>query len=570
MTEAIPTDTRARRQMALAFALPIVLLAPFVNRAYNIDEPMFVWVAQQIVENPFNYFGGYVERGGGNEPMYTYNQNPPGFSYVLAMFGAIGGWGEPVQHIASLLAAGLCSLGTYVLAAKLSPRPLLATFVTVATPAFLVSGASVMTDVPMLAAYVWAMYAGLRWVDDRRPHWLALTIVLISAGALMKYYAVTAAPLVIVYALLKRVRPGWWLLAFLVPIAVLGAFFWWSWRLYGVNLLTVAAEVAQSSNARIGDAMMYRELVSATFVGGCFAPVALFAPAFIRPIAIACAAALIAILVLLGVGDYSFFQLMLGTSEPYGWNLLSHLGAMALAGAVILWLPVRDALRRRDAESAVLLAWIFGAFVFTLYVNHLINARTLLPMAPALGVLLARNVSLPSPGARRQVIAQSVPVAMGLILSVWVLLGDYAIAESGRFSARAAGERAKSDGVRLYYAGLWGFQYYAQLAGADVFRVDDADWGGEFRVRMQQRDLLAVSSDGREKWRYPPGDFEEADFFAHPNPFLVMTYHPADEAGFYSHLAGVIPYKFGTSSREEYGLYRWTGQDYVTAQPDSQ
>ena len=40
-----------RRGMALAFFLPIVLLLPFINRAYNIDEPMFVWVAQQVVQH---------------------------------------------------------------------------------------------------------------------------------------------------------------------------------------------------------------------------------------------------------------------------------------------------------------------------------------------------------------------------------------------------------------------------------------------------------------------------------------------------------------------------------------
>jgi hypothetical protein len=185
-------------------------------------------------------------------------------------------------------------------------------------------------------------------------------------------------------------------------------------------------------------------------------------------------------------------------------------------------------------------------------------------MLPALGILLARNVRMPegSSGYRRAM--SLAPLAAGAVLSIWVLMGDYAVAENGRYSAREAGERASTEGVRLHYAGLWGFQYYVQQTGARVFSVDGGGWGEELHVRMQQDDLLAVSSDGRESWRDgPPDSFEAAAFFAYPNRARVATYHPADECGFYSHLAGIVPYKFGLKSAEEYGLYRWTGEDFL-------
>ncbi len=555
--------------MALAFALPILLLAPFVNRAYNIDEPMFIWVAQRIVEHPFDFFGGSIERGGGSEPMYMYNQNPPGFSYVLAVFGAIGGWGEPVLRLASLLAAGLCSLGTYTIAARFSPRPLLATAAMLLTPGFLVSAASVMTDVTLVAFYVWAMYTGVKWIDTRDSRWLALTIALISAGALMKYYAVTAAPLIVLYALLRRMRPGPWIAAFFVPALVLIAFWWVSWRLYGVNLLSVAAEVAQDPSVRQGDSIVYRELVTLFFVGGCFGPMALFAPAFMRPVAIVFVVLGLGVLLLFGAGDYPFLQLMLGTITPYDGRIAAHLGVMSAAGLALVWLPFHDANQRRDPESFILVLWVFGAILYTVYVNHLINARTLLPAAPALGILLARNVPVPAREAIVRRAVHGIPLAAGLALSVWVLLGDYAVAENARTAAKRGAARAQSDGAALYYSGEWGFQYYVQQAGAGVLLVDGADWGEELRVHMQHGDLIAVSSEGREKWRHPPSDFVDEEFYARPNRFGVATYHPLDEAGFYSHLTGIIPYKFGLVQREEYGLYRWTGPDYAPATLDA-
>ena len=68
----------SRRGMAAAFVLPVVRLLTFLDRAYNIDDPMFVWMAQHIVESPLDFFGSYVDRGNVRVPMYEWNQNPPG------------------------------------------------------------------------------------------------------------------------------------------------------------------------------------------------------------------------------------------------------------------------------------------------------------------------------------------------------------------------------------------------------------------------------------------------------------------------------------------------------------
>jgi len=558
MEQASQSVAVSRPSMALAFFLPIVLLLPFINRAYNIDEPMFVWVAQQIVQEPFDYFGGAVDRSDGPEPMYEYNQNPPGFSYVLAIVGAIGGWSEPVLHLASLLAAGLCSLGTYLVAVRLSPRPLLAALLTVVTPGFFVSATSVMTDVAMTASYVWAVYLWLRWLDSGRRGELAGAVVLITVGTLMKYYAITLVPLFAVYTLMKRRRAGAWTAALVVPVAAVVLFWWWSWRLYGVNLLEVAAAVAQDPSVRAGDEPMFRPIVTLLFVGGCFAPMALCSPIVLRPLgALAWIATIVAVLAF-KIDGYSLLQLMIGTTERYGLVMLAQMGLMLAAGGVLLVMPIRDVVRHRDAEGVLLGLWMFGAIIYTLYVNHLINARTLLPLAPALGIVIARN--LPAATGRA---VQFAPVALGALLSLWVAWGDYAVAEGGRHAAREAIARAEAEQAKLYYAGLWGFQYYVGASGAKPFSVVDGGYGGEHTIKMAHGDFLAISSDSREKWRRAPDRFEEIAFPNVANRARVATYHPVDPAGFYSHLSGILPYKFGQSSPEEYGIYRWLGPSYV-------
>lgn len=547
--------------MAAAFFLPIVLLLPFVNRAYNIDEPMFIWVAQQIVDEPLDFFGGHVNRSDGPQPMYEYNQNPPGFSYYLAIFGAIGGWSEPWLRVASLLAAGLCSLGTYLVAARLCTRPLFAAALMVVTPGFFVSATTVMTDIGMTACYVWAVYFWLRWMDTGKRGPLAAALALIAVGALMKYYAITVVPLLAAYTLLKRRKPGLWLIASALPIIVLALFFVWSWYLYGVNLLQVAAEVAQDDSVRQGDAGLFREVVTLLFIGGCFAPMALCAPLILRPIGVMAWVLVVAGGMLFRIDGYSLVQLMLGLSERFDVSMRIQVGLMLAAAGLLLILPLRNLATKPCAEGVLLALWVYGAIIFTLAVNHLINARTLLPLAPALAIVIARGLPEAETATRR--VLRLAPLAAGAVLSLWVAWGDYAVAESGRHAAQVFAERAKKEGVHLHYSGLWGFQYYIEPYGATPFSASGTSLGEELKIHMQHGDLLAVSSDGREKWRRSPNNFEEIEFSAVANHAAIVTYHPADQAGFYSHLSGILPYKFGPRSQEEYGLYRWIGPSYV-------
>ncbi len=561
MESAASEKKHSAARMAAAFFLPIVLLLPFVNRAYNIDEPMFIWVAQQIVDEPLDFFGGHVNRSSGPQPMYEYNQNPPGFSYYLALFGAIGGWGEPWLRVASLLAAGLCSLGTFLVATRLCTRPLFAAALMVVTPGFLVSATTVMTDIGMTACYVWAIFFWLRWLDTNKRVQLITALALIAVGALMKYYAITAIPLLIAYTLLRRRKPGLWLVASIAPIVVLALFFVWSWYLYGVNLLQVAAEVAQDDSVRQGDAGFFREIVTLLFIGGCFAPMALCTPFILRPIGLMAWLIVVAGGMLFRIDGYSLVQLMLGLTERFDVSMRIQVGLMLAAGGVLLILPLRNLAKKPCAEGVLLALWVYGAIIFTTAVNHLINARTLLPLAPALAIVIARGLPEVETAALR--IARLAPLAAGAVLSLWVAWGDYAVAESGRHAAQGFAERAQKDGVHLHYSGLWGFQYYIEPSGATPFAASGTSLGEELKIHMQHGDLLAVSSDGREKWRRPPENFEEIEFSSVPNPAAIATYHPADQAGFYSHLSGILPYKFAPRSREEYGLYRWKGPSYV-------
>ena len=65
----------------------VALLAPFVGKAFHIDDPIFLWTAEQIVQAPADFFGFAVNWYGVSEPMHMINKNPPLVSYYLALVG---------------------------------------------------------------------------------------------------------------------------------------------------------------------------------------------------------------------------------------------------------------------------------------------------------------------------------------------------------------------------------------------------------------------------------------------------------------------------------------------------
>src|SRR4030042_529904 len=124
--------------------ITIVCLAPFINKAFHIDDTLFLWSAKQI------------------------QKNPPITCYYIALTAWLFGWSEIALHLAFLIPVAAVALGTYYLAERLCSRPVLATLAAVLTPGFLVSSTNIMCDTMMLAFWVWAVFLWIRGVEKNR------------------------------------------------------------------------------------------------------------------------------------------------------------------------------------------------------------------------------------------------------------------------------------------------------------------------------------------------------------------------------------------------------------------
>ncbi len=333
-------------------------------------------------------------------------------------------------------------MGTYRLAQRFTKSPLLAAAATLLTPAFLVSANSVMCDTMMVAFWLWAIIFWIEGLEPQKPGYLALSAVLITLSALTKYFGAALILLLAAYSLARLRRFGSWAWYLLAPILVLTGYQHWTKAVYGVRMITSAAHLSVGMRQARQASTLAKTLVDLSFVGGCALPALTLAPLIWKR------ASIFAVCFASGIAGFliSTGRLSLGaTLWPFDfyqhWFVVGiQLTLFIAAGLSVLALAVTDAAERRGADSLLLLLWIFGTFIFTGFVNWMINVRSVLPLIPAAGILLARRIDKMEtlrPRSKRWHTAKLMTIALAATgaVSLWLTWADTEMANSGHTAA---------------------------------------------------------------------------------------------------------------------------------------
>src|SRR5256884_2248253 len=378
------------RDAFLAIAAVIAALVPFLNKAFHIDDPLFLWMAQQVSQHPADPYGFSVIWYLSAKPMFSIMQNPPLNAYYIALAAKFLGWSELAMHGAFLVPAVAAVLGTFFLAQRLSGSPLLGALLVLFTPVFLVSATTVMCDVWLLALWVWSVHCWLRGLEERHSYWLLLLASLLAAAAaLTKYFGVSLVPLLAVYTVARERRLTSRLLFLLIPIAIIGIYEAIAKAKYGQGLFTNAMVYPWQGPVKAGKQLSGQFLTGLSFTGGCLFP-ALFYVAFLksRKVLISGIATFFALLPLF------YLWVARGLISRTDVIAVTVEGALfATIGIGILALAAADLVQQETADSLLLSLWVFGTFFFATMMNWSITSRTILPMAPAVVILLIRQSS---------------------------------------------------------------------------------------------------------------------------------------------------------------------------------
>lgn len=539
----VPARFDWRPPLILAAAAAACLL-PFVGKPFHIDDPLFVWAARHIAGHPFDPFGFQVHWYSTWEPMSDVTQNPPLGCYYLALAGSLCGWDEVCLHLSMLLPAWGLLWGTYRLAERAGAPPLPAALLTLTTPAALVCGTSVMCDVAMLCLWVWAVLVWDRGLRGRHAGRLYLAAGLIVLATLTKYFGLSLVPLLAVYSYAVD-RSDWrrWTKALVAAVLVLAVYQAAFLALYGRGGLAGAMGYAVVVGARSAGGEAFQLFEGLGFVGGCVGAAALLATALLpwRGLlaAILVAATAVAVGVYLPtttvspggleVYDSPFYQPD-GGDGP-GAAVMAQFAVWTAAGVGVLLLTVLELWARRDAFTLLLALWVAGTTVFATYVNWALNGRSVLPLVPPIAVLLARRLS----GAPRW--AWPAVLLPAAALALIAAHADVRAAEADRAAARrVVAEWAPPPGRPLWFRGHWGFQYYAQEAGA-------VPWDVEV-LRGRAGDLLAAPDNNYAG--APSADAARSiGRVDEPACGWAATMHPAAGAGFHACIFDWRPLPFG-------------------------
>jgi 4-amino-4-deoxy-L-arabinose transferase-like glycosyltransferase len=548
-TDSVQPNLQRVHYILLAVAV-LACLAPFSGKAFNVDDTLFIYVARQITHHPLDPYGFKVNWFLDAVPMAYETKNPPLASYYIAAASSFLGWSERALHLAFLLPALAVVCGTYRLAQRFTSSPLLAAAATLLTPVFLVSANSVMCDTLMLALWLWAIIFWIEGLEPQKPRYLAFSALLITLCALTKYFGIALIPLLVAYSLVRQRRLGSWAWYLLLPILVLTEYQQWTKAVYGLRMITSAAHMSTGVRQARQSSVLAKALVDLSFVGGCTLPALTFAPVMWprRKILAVCVACGIAGF-LISTGRIGLGEMLWPFDFYRHWLLVGiQLTLFIAAGFSVMALAAADTWKCKDADSLLLMLWVFGTFVFTGFLNWAINARSVLPLIPAAGILIARRAdALQAASARWRPARLAIALAVAGGVSLWLTLADTELANSARTAATRIERKTMNQPGTVWFMGHWGFQYYMGSFGAHPVVVDDPP--------QRPGDFLATAGD-RLLFEVRPEFVASRDVIQIPMRLGITTIQSELGTGFYSSDLGPLPFAIGPVPPERYELIR--------------
>ncbi len=192
------------KQALLIAALVLALRLPFLHQAIQGDDLYYLYGAEHAQIDPLHpTHAHYVFRG--DMVDMRGQSHPPLNSWILgALLAAFGDVKEVPFHLFYIVFSLIAALAMLALARRFSDRPLLATLLFCAVPAFVVNGNSLEADLPFLAFWMTAMALFVYAVDRDSMPALAGSALAAGLAALDAYQGVFLTPILALYVFQQR------------------------------------------------------------------------------------------------------------------------------------------------------------------------------------------------------------------------------------------------------------------------------------------------------------------------------------------------------------------------------
>ncbi len=537
--------TLASRELMIVTFVTLLCLILFISKAFHLDDTLFLWTAKQIQAHPLDFYGFNVNWYFSSMPMYEINQNPPLISYFIALVTLIFGWSEWVLHTAFLIPAILLSIGIYKLSLNFCTSPLLATLISILTPIYMVSSTNIMAEVTMVAFYVWAIYFWLSALIKHNAHYLFFSAILISLSVMTKYFAISLIPLLLAYSLIVKDKPKLWYVYLLIPLAVLILYQWVTLLLYDTNLFSNALFYSMDV-VKDKSSIIKKTLTGLSFLGGGYISI-LFFSFYLWGKRIFLYGILMFTLLVWGLVSLQVFNNPLFPIEKYQqFYLVLQFSLFCIAGFQIFMLAALNYFHYRDEKSLFLLMWFSGTLFFTIFINWSVNARTLLPMIPIIGILVVRRLEHIKQDVNFVKIKYLLPLIPAAAISLLVTWSDVSWANNQKDVATKFNHELQHYNQKVWFQGHWGFQYYMESTIA--FSLNN-------KAQLQTGDLIITPSNNTNILPLTDSIFHLVDKVKLSICCQFRTMSRRYRAGFYADQLGELPFSINTKEYDEFDIH---------------
>lgn len=421
-----------RWQVVIITLAVLALRLPFLNQAIQGDDILYLTEAAHAQVDPLHpknttyvFMGRDIDMRG--------QSHPPLDAWFLALLIALDrGVSEIPFHAAYILFSLIAAFSALALARRFSPYPLLATLLFCATPAFVINGTSLESDLPFVALWLVSTALYVFAVDRKSGAALGGSVIAMSLAALTAYQSVLLVPILFLYGRKWRTAR----IAALTPIAVLVA-----WQIFErITTGGLPAGMLAGYMSTYGFQVFAQKIRSAVALTGHLAwlvfPTLWIPPVFAIPFAIAAA----------------FYDL-----NPLFW------ASIGIGVGILIWC----ARNWRD----FLAQWVLIFFAGALVIFFAGSARYLLPIALPIAILATQR-------APRWLI--QISLGCGFALSLALAIVNYQHWNGYREFARSLAGDAQTK--RIWVDGEWGLRYYLQSEGALPLHEGQAIHPGEMVV----------------------------------------------------------------------------------------
>jgi hypothetical protein len=509
--------------------LAVLVFAWFRDKAYTIDDTLFLRQAEQLTRDPLHPTAFDLSWLDAPARMSSIMPSGPVMAYLL-LPSVLGGAREPWAHLvvcAMMLLAIFC---TVRLALRLEfpvEDAALAGLVLASTPSVLAMSTTVMPDVPAMALGVLGVERLDAFLRERRWHQGVAAALGLALAALTRSHllVLVGAAALLVWRREEKPRP-WW------PLGAALLLFWLGMRVTrdpspgGLDIAGAAQRF-----------MTWRKLDCNLLGFAC--DCVLVMPLGLGWLALRGRALPWRLAFLL----VPTAALLLFTSDQQQWLWAAPFAAL---GALVITDVLYDAWQRRDGLQLFLGAWLLLALPVTFYVH--MAPKYLIPSAPAVALLLTRRLR-DRPHLRLRL--GGALVVAGALLGLAIARADERFAGFDRRLATETIPRLRRQRP-VWFHGHWGFQWYAEkLGAAPLNRTPPLPEPGDFIV-------AGALGSGDVLRSYPARRLLESHRDDEPGGRIMSM---CDHAGFYANSWGYLPWKWGSCELNRFEVFELLSRD---------